>query len=118
MTDLTPLGVARRFDQLTDQLDELVRELNEADRTATRARVEFIKRYSIAWQQVSGSVEAKRQTATRVTIEYRKDAEEADCEVRRLRRLVDLMELRIGVGRSIGAAVRAEVSALGAWTEG
>lgn len=119
MTDShTPVGVARRFDALTDELDAKVRELNTADRLATKLKGEFIKAYSIAWQQVTGSVEAKRQIATRVTIGHRVAADDAACEVRCLQREVDLIETRVGTARSYGAAVRAEVSALGAWTEG
>lgn len=114
----TPIGVARRFDALTDELAAKVAELNAADRESTRLKGELIKAYSIAWQQVSGSVEAKRQVATRVTIGYRVAADDAACEVRCLQREVDLIETRVGTARSYGAAVRAEVGALGPWTEG
>lgn len=114
----TPIGVARHFTALTDELAAKVAQLNDADRAATRAQVEFLKRYAIAWQQVSGSVEAKRQIATRITIAYRVEAEDAACEVRCLRRDMDLLETKVGTARSYGAAVRAELGALGPWTEG
>lgn len=116
--DVSPRGVAQQSAELTAQLGELVRELGDADLKATRARVEFLKRYAIAWKQVTGSVEHKRQTAIHVTIAYRLEAEEATCEVRRLNREIDYLELRVGVSRSLGAAVRAEAQALGPWTEG
>jgi hypothetical protein len=118
MMDISPRGVAQQSADLTAQLGELVRELGEADLKATRARVEFLKRYAIAWQQVSGSEQTRRQVAIRVTIGWRLEAEEATCEVRRLNREIDHLELRVGVSRSLGAAVRAEAQALGPWTEG
>lgn len=114
----SPIGVAQHFAALTGELGELVRQLNEADAVATHAKVDFIEQYAMAWQRLAGTGEAKKQAANRATIEYRRAAEDASCEVRRLSREIDLMETRIGVGRSYGAAVRAEAAALGPWTEG
>jgi hypothetical protein len=109
----TPMAVGKFLAALTDELGVLVKRLGEADRAAVQAREKYIRARAVAFAQASGSIEAKKNTAIRTTHGYRLEAEEADCEVRDLQRQVDYVKVRIGVGQSLGAAVRAELQALG-----
>lgn len=116
--DISPMGVANRLNALMGEVDAKVAELNAADREATELKNTFLRNYAIAWTQSSGSEASKRQVATRTTMGHRIAADDAACAVRCLQRELDALETRVGVGRSYGAAVRAEAQALGPWTEG
>lgn len=103
------MQVAQHLGDLAKELDGLVKEIGEADHIATVLREEYIRAYAKAWRNSSGSIEARKQTALFLTEEERMAAETADCSVRDLRRKIEALKVRIDVGRSYGAAVRAEV---------
>lgn len=105
----TAMGVAQHLGDLAKELDSLVKEIGETDHIATVLREEYIRDYASAWRSAQGSVEARKQIALDLTRESRMAAETADCSVRDLRRKIDALKVRIDVGRSYGAAVRAEV---------
>lgn len=104
----TAMGVARHLGDLAKELDTLVRRIGEEDQIATVCREEYIRAYASAWRNSTGAVEARKQIALGLTQDERMAAEMADCTVRDLRRKIDALKVRIDVGRSYGAAVRAE----------
>jgi len=57
-----------------------------------------------------GSVDARKHTAVIETHTQRLAADVADAAVRHLRRRIDAVKTRIDVGRSYGAAIRAELN--------
>lgn len=105
----TAMGVAQHLGKLAKELDDLVKKIGESDSIATVVREEYIRAYARAWRNCSGTAEARKQTSLDLTQAERLSAEMADCEVRDLRRQIDALRVRIDVGRSYGAAVRAEV---------
>lgn len=104
----TAMGVARHLGDLARELDSLVRKIGDEDRTATVLREEYIRAYSRAFRDSVGSMEARKQIALSLTQDERLAAEVADSQVRDMRRQIDALKVRIDVGRSYGAAVRAE----------
>ena len=105
---LNAIEVVHYLTSLAAELSSLVREIAIADRQATHARETYTVARAIAFRQASGAVNAREAVATEVTHAQRLAAEEAECRVRDLRRRIDAVKIRIDVGRSYGAAVRAE----------
>lgn len=134
MDDLvTPRKIGEWLGQITAEIGQLVQQLGEADLDHSRkksaherAKIEYDRAYAIAFRQSSGSVEARRFNATEVCYgrrvaadEARKEADEAACKVRDLKEKISHARDRIDVGRSYGAALRAEAQVVGSpWTEG
>lgn len=109
MSPTTAMGVAQHLGDLAKELDTLVKKIGEEDLIATTLREQYLRAYATAWRSSQGSVEARKQIAISLTADERLAAEIADCTVRDLRRKIDALRVRIDVGRSYGAAVRAEV---------
>lgn len=114
---LTPIEVGRLLGKLTHEIGDKLDELRDADLEATRAKVDYDRAYAVAFKQCSGSVESRRHMATEMCHGRRLAAEEAAVQVRDLKNRIRLLETRIDVGRSYGAALRAEAAAL-PWQEG
>lgn len=115
----SPLGVGRLLGKIVEEIGVLVRQLGEADWEASKAKAEYDRAYAVAYRQASGSVESRRHTATEVTHGRRLEAEEAASKVRSIKAEIRWMETRVDVGRSYGAALRAEAAAVNTpWTEG
>jgi hypothetical protein len=116
---ISPREVGRRLGQIVYEIAQLVTELGEADLEAVRAKVAHERAYAIAFRQSSGSIEARRHIATEMCHGRRLAAEEAAARVRDINNKIKFARDRIDVGRSYGAALRAEASATGSpWTEG
>lgn len=110
LVTLTVMQVMDHLRDLSKELDDLVKKIGEEDHIATVQKEEYLRAYAKAWRAAQGSVEARKQIAIALTAEQRMAAEVADCEVRNLRRQIEALKLRIEVGRSLGSAIKAEVS--------
>jgi len=86
-----------------------VQALEMADRDATEKRAAHDLAFSRAFIGEVGSVEQRRHLAVIATHQQRLAADVADALVRHLRRRIDAVKVRIDVGRSYGAAIRAEI---------
>ena len=106
----TPTEVALQLAKLARVLDQTVRALESADRDATEKRAAFDLAFSRAFIAETGSVAARKHQAIIATHSNRLAADVADAVVRHLRRQIDATKVRIDVGRSYGAAVRAEIA--------
>jgi hypothetical protein len=111
---ITANDVAANLAQLARDLDACVRTLDAADRDSVNKRETYTLALSRAFLSAEGSVEQRKHEAITRTHAERLAAETADAIVRGLRRQVDTIRLRVDVGRSLGAAIRAEVSLGGA----
>ncbi|MEU7980525.1 hypothetical protein AB0B63_18575 [Micromonospora sp. NPDC049081] len=105
--------VARQLAKLSLDLDATVEQLEVADRDATEKRAASELAFSRAFMSAEGSVETRKHLAVIATHDIRLETEVADALVRHLRRRVDAIKTRIEVGRSYGAAIRAEVALAG-----
>ncbi len=102
--------IAKRLAGHSRELDQLVDEIGKAERDAVNKREDYTLAYSRAFLSADGAMDIRRHTATESTHEARLAAELAETHVRGLRRQIDTIRTRIDVGRSLGAALRAEVS--------
>lgn len=110
---LTANDVAAHLARLSRQLDELVREIGEADLAAVRAREDYTLTHARAFLTAEGPMDVRRYVAVEATHGQRIAAETAEAVVRGLRRQIESVRLRVDVGRSLGAALRAEVGLAG-----
>lgn len=102
--------VALQLGRLARELDDTVRALEMADRDATEKRAAADLAFSRTFVGEAGAVDQRKHLAVIATHQQRLTADVADTVVRHLRRRIDAIKTRIDVGRSYGAAVRAEIS--------
>lgn len=110
---LTPNRIAKTLMELARDLDTTVGQLEFADRDMVEKRAAADLAYSRAFLAAEGSMDIRRHVATEKTHQIRLDAEVADALVRHLRRRIDAIKTRVDTGRSLGAALRAELALAG-----
>jgi hypothetical protein len=110
---LTAHQVSEQLAKLSRQLDELVTKIGDAEREAVNRREDLTLANAKAFLRAEGPVDVRKQLAIEVTHTERLAAELAEAEVRGLRRQIDSTKVRIDIGRSLGAALRAEASLAG-----
>ena len=107
---MTANDVAANLARLARDLDAVTQALNLADREAVEKREDYTLSLSRAFLATEGSVEQRKHEAITKTHAERLAAETAEAVVRGLRRQVDTIRVRVDVGRSVGTALRAEMS--------
>ena len=107
---LTPNEVVIQLTGLARDLAQTVMALESADKDATEKRAAYDLAFSRAFLSATGSVEHRKHEATVEVHQQRLDSDVAEAVVRHLRRKIDALKVRIDVGRSYSAAVRAELS--------
>lgn len=111
---LTASDVAAHLAKLSRQLDELVQEIGRAEITAVNAREDYTLALSTAFLRAEGAMDIRKHVSIESTHQQRLAAELAEATVRGLRRQIDSVRMRVDVGRSLGAAIRAETGLAGA----
>lgn len=111
---LTSNDIASQLAALARQLDALVRQIGEAEIVAVNAREDATLSLSKAFLTAEGPMDIRKHVSIEATHAERLAAELAEATVRGLRRSIDSVKVRIDVGRSVGAALRSEVSLAGA----
>lgn len=115
MTDatLTPASVSRTLGRLSAELDQLVSLLQEADLDAVRKRHGADIAESSAFVRAEGAMDIRKHKARIEADKQEEEALVAEALVRHLRKKIDAIQTRIDVGRSLGAAMRAELQTVG-----
>lgn len=106
--------VVLQLAELSRMLDEAVSDLQAADLAAVHARHAYVKGFAKAFLGADGPMDVRKQLAVVATGDEWLAAEVADAGVRALRERIKALHTRIDVGRSLGAAYRAEISLAGA----
>ncbi|HXH77151.1 hypothetical protein [Nocardioides sp.] len=110
---LTPNDVALALARLGRDLEACVRSLDHADRESVHKREDFTLALSRAFLATEGPMDMRKHRSIVDTHTERLAAEVAEQIVWGLRRQVDSIKVRIDIGRSVGTALRAELTALG-----
>jgi Plasmid protein of unknown function (Plasmid_RAQPRD) len=105
---LTANAVAQQLASLARQLDDLTAAMDDAEKRAVNDRETYTMDYAKAFLTAEGSMDIRRHLATERTHDSRLTAELAEQLVKGIRRSIDTVRIRIDVGRSLGAALRAE----------
>lgn len=110
MRDLpTPNEVVLNLGDLAREIDALTKDLDKADRELVDTR----HAYERAWAEAILSVEASNADTRKAKATLDTDAQlfamrVAEHQVQSLKRAIDAKKVRIDVGRSMSAALRAE----------
>lgn len=114
MTDalLTANDVVRQLAELGRELDGAVRALKHAEHEAVRKRHAADLVESRAFVAAEGSVTLRKHLARIAADNAEEEALVAEAAVRWLRARIRSIDTRIEIGRSYGAAVRAELKTL------
>lgn len=114
MSDLPGLNdIALRLANLSRDLDKATSDAAELDAAAVETRHAFEIAYSREFLRAEGSMEIRKHTAILETADLKFRAETADQVLRACRTRISTIRQQIETGRSLSAAVRAEVSLAG-----
>lgn len=107
---LTPNSVVSGLLELSRELAELSRGLDDLEADAVNAREDYTLALSKAFLSATGAMEMRKHQAIAETHSERLTAETAEALVRGRKRQLDSLKVRIDVGRSAAAALRAEIA--------
>ena len=109
---LTPNEVVLRLSELSRQLDAVVTTLREAEVDAAQKRHAADLAESRAFVASEGAMELRKHLARIAAARAEDEALVAEATLRWLRQRIRAIDTAIEVGRSYGAAVRAELKTL------
>jgi hypothetical protein len=104
------LKVAARLADLSVMLDKQTTAAEVLDREAVEKRHAYELAYAKAFLNSTGSMDMRKYTAVTETDREKFDAEVADAALRACRTRIATIRVQIDTGRSLSAAIRAEVS--------
>ena len=109
MSDLTPNSVVQNLLGLARELAELSKGLDDLEADAVNSREDYTLALSKSFLSVDGAMDLRKHVAIAATHHERLAAETAEALVRGRKRQLDSIKVRIDVGRSAAAALRAEI---------
>lgn len=107
--DVTPIAVVQNLMELARQLQDLATGLDKLEQNAVEKREDYTLALAKAFLSADGAMELRKQQAIVDTHTERLAAETAEALVRGRKRQLDTIKVRIDVGRSAQAALRAEI---------
>jgi len=110
MNELTPNSVVSGLLELSRELAELSKDLDQLEADAVNSREDFTLAEARAFLRAEGAMDIRKRQAIIDTHNERLVAETAEALVRGRKRQIDSIKVRIDVGRSAAAALRAEMS--------
>lgn len=108
--ELTANNVVQNLLDLARELAALSKGLDDMEIDAVHKREDYTRALSKAYLTAEGPVEQRKHQAIAWTSNERLAAETAEALVRGRKRQLDSLRIRIDVGRSAAAALRAEIS--------
>lgn len=103
--------ITGRLAELSRMLDAATSEIAELDEQAVRAKQAHEVAYARAFLTSEGAMDARKQQAVLATDGEKLGAEIAQQKVRACQERIRTIRVQIDVGRSLGAAQRAEFTA-------
>jgi hypothetical protein len=110
MSELTPNAVVSGLLDLSRELGKLSSDLDQLEIDAVNSKEDFTMAHARAFLEAVGPMDVRRYTAIEATHHERLAAETAEALVRGRRRQIEAIRVRVDVGRSAAAALRAEMS--------
>jgi len=107
--DVTPNSVAANLAHLARELAALTDGLGDLELKAVNAREDYVLAHAKAFLSSEGAMELRKHKALMETSTERLAAETAEALVRQRKAQIAAIKVRIDVGRSVGAVVRAEI---------
>lgn len=113
----SPNEIAHWLGELTRQLDAKVTEYAQLSDDAAAARRDAEVAFARAFLAADGPMDIRRQIAMEKAADKRFGADVADRKVAACKEAIKALHLKIDVGRTASANVRAELAALGGGSE-
>lgn len=110
MSELTPNSVVSGLMRLSQELADLAKDLDQLEIDAVNAREDLTLALAKEFLSAEGPVDYRKNVAIAETSALRLVAETAEALVRGRKRQLDTLRVRIDVGRSAAAALRAEMA--------
>lgn len=110
---LTANEVVLALSKLGAELDATVTALKQAELDAANKRCEADQAESRAFVSADGSMDLRKHLARLAAGKQEQEASVAEAVCRYLKTRIRAIETRVEIGRSYGAAVRAELQTLG-----
>lgn len=110
--EMDPNQVILNLLELSRQLQKLSDEMLKLESDAVHAKETYTRVYAQAFLRNDGAVEVRKQQSLLDTGDERLQADLAETLVRAHKRKIDTLRVRIDVGRSAAALVRAEAELL------
>jgi hypothetical protein len=107
------MDVAERLADLSRQLDKATADAYTLDEKAVRMRHAYEIAFSRAFLTSDGSMDIRKHKSVLATDALKLDAEIADQVLRACRGRIATIKVQIETGRSLSAALRAEISLAG-----
>jgi hypothetical protein len=105
--------IAARLMTLSRDLDKQTEAAETLDYEAVTARHDYELAFARAFLSAEGAMDARKQKAILATDREHLDAEIKDARLRACKARIATLKVQIDTGRSLGAALRAEVSLAG-----
>ena len=112
MVEISPTQVVLNLLELSRQLQRLSDAMDDLEIKAVEAKEAYTVAYAQAFLTNTGSVEVRRQQSMLDTATTRLASDLAETMVRAHKRKVEALRIRIDIGRSAAAMVRAEAELL------
>lgn len=109
---LTPNEVVLQLLELSRRLGQISDSMDQVEEEAVNAREDYTMAHSKAFLAAEGPMDIRKHKAIEATHVERVAAELAEAKVRGTKRQIDTLKVRIDIGRSASAAVRAEAEFL------
>lgn len=106
----TPNEIVLRLADLSRMLDAATTDLEKLDDESVRAEQSYVVAFARATITAEGPADIRKATATEATADERLAAEIAAAKVRACKERIRTLHAQLDVGRSLGAALRAEAS--------
>jgi hypothetical protein len=114
----TPNDIAAWLGKLIRQLDAKIGEYTQLSDEAAAARRDAEVAFARAFLGAEGAMDVRRQIAMRDAADKRFGADIAERKVSACKEAIRALHLKVDVGRTASANVRAELTALGGGSEG
>lgn len=108
------IRIAARLSALSLELDRQTTDAEQLDLAAVTARHDYEITYARAFLSSTGSVDARKHHAVIETDQVKLAAEIAEQRLRACKARIATLKVQVDTGRSLSAALRAEVSLAGA----
>jgi len=109
----TLLKIAGRLQDLSKALDHATSAAEELDEDAVRKRHAYEMAFSRAFLSTTGSMDVRKHHAVIETEHEKLAAEIAEAALRACRARIATLKVQVETGRSLSAAIRAEISLAG-----
>jgi len=108
-----PVDIEQKIEEIANRIAKGVKVVTAAERKARDAKRAFDNAYALAYQRAEGSIKDREYDADIKTMNFRKEADDAEIEFKHAERTAKALEKELFAWQSINGNVRAMYGAAG-----